>query len=143
MKKKVLIVTASYYWKITASLRADAELLLNDSNIKFDVLDVPGVFEIPVTIAKNIKKYDGFIALGCVIKGETPHFDFISKTTFEGLMKLSIDNKKPIGNGIITSLNLKQAIQRSGADKNVLKRNKDKGKCIESTKAIISVLSQK
>ena len=143
MKKKVLIVTASYYWKITASLRADAELLLNDSNIKFDVLDVPGVFEIPVTIAKNIKKYDGFIALGCVIKGETPHFDFISKTTFEGLMKLSIDNKKPIGNGIITSLNLKQAIQRSGADKNVLKRNKDKGQGIESTKAIISVLSQK
>ena len=78
-----------------------------------------------------------------VIKGETPHFDFISKTTFEGLMKLSIDNKKPIGNGIITSLNLKQAIQRSGADKNVLKRNKDMGKGIESTKAIISVLSQK
>ena len=143
MKKKILIVTASYYWKITASLRADAELLLNNSNIKFDVLDVPGVFEIPVTIAKNIKKYDGFIALGCVIKGETPHFDFISKTTFEGLMKLSIDNKKPIGNGIITSLNLKQAIQRSGADKNVLKKYKDKGKGIESTKAIISVLSQK
>ena len=134
MKKKVLIVTASYYWKITASLRADAELLLNDSNIKFDVLDVPGVFEIPVTIAKNIKKYDGFIALGCVIKGETPHFDFISKTTFEGLMKLSIDNKKPIGNGIITSLNLKQAIQRSVADK---------GKGKEATKAVISILSQK
>ena len=136
MKKKVLIVTASYYWNITASLRADAELLLEDAKIKFDVIDVPGVFEIPVTIAKNIKKYDGFIALGCVIKGETPHFDFISKTTFEGLMKLSIDNKKPIGNGIITSLNLQQAIQRSGAGK-----KKDKGK--EATKAVISVLSQK
>ena len=122
MKKKVLIVTASYYWDITASLRADAELLLDNSNIKFDVIDVPGVFEIPVTIAKNIKKYDAFIALGCVIKGETPHFDFISKTTFEGLMKLSIDNKKPIGNGIITSLNLQQAIQRSGSDKSVLKK---------------------
>ena len=91
MKKKVLIVTASYYWDITGSLRAEAELLLEDAKIKFDVIDVPGVFEIPVTIAKNIKKYDGFIALGCVIKGETPHFDFISKTTFEGLMKLSID----------------------------------------------------
>ena len=65
-----------------------------------------------MTIAKNIKKYDGFIALGCVIKGETPHFDFISKTTFEGLMKLSIENKKPIGNGIITSLNLQQAIKK-------------------------------
>tara|TARA_A100001011_G_C14269511_1_gene826348 strand:- start:911 stop:1330 length:420 start_codon:yes stop_codon:yes gene_type:complete len=139
MKKKVLIVTSSYYLDITKSLRAEAELLLNNSKIKFEVIDVPGVFEIPVTIAKNIKKYDGFIALGCVIKGETPHFDFISKTTFEGLMKLSIENKKPIGNGIITSLNFQQAIQRSGLDNNVL--DKSKGK--EATKAVISVLSQK
>lgn len=136
MKKKVLIVTASYYLEITGSLRTEAELLLEKSKIKFNVIDVPGVFEIPVIIAKNIKKYDGFIALGCVIKGETPHFDFISKTTFEGLMKLSIDNKKPVGNGIITSLNLHQAIQRSGADKK-------KGKGKEATKAVISVLSQK
>ena len=143
MKKKVLIVNASYYRNITTSLLAEAELLLEDAKIKFDVIDVPGVFEIPVTIAKNIKKYDGFIALGCVIKGETPHFDFISKTTFEGLMKLSIDNKKPIGNGIITSLNLQQAIQRSGADEDVLGENKNKGKGKEATKAVISVLSQK
>tara|TARA_Y100000817_G_scaffold27268_1_gene19291 strand:+ start:173 stop:604 length:432 start_codon:yes stop_codon:yes gene_type:complete len=143
MKKKVLIVTASYYREITTSLRTDAEFLLDNSNIKFDIIDVPGVFEIPVTIAKNVKKYDGFIALGCVIKGETPHFDFISKTTFEGLMKLSIDNKKPIGNGIITSLNLQQAIQRSGKNEDVLEKNKDKGKGKEATKAVISVLSQK
>ena len=143
MKKKVLIVTASYYREITTSLKTDAEFLLDNSNIKFDVIDVPGVFEIPVTIAKNVRKYDGFIALGCVIKGETPHFDFISKTTFEGLMKLSIDNKKPIGNGIITSLNLQQAIQRSGKDEDVLEKNKDKGKGKEATKAVISVLSQK
>ena len=143
MKKKVLIVTASYYWDITGSLMAEAELLLEDAKIKFDVIDVPGVFEIPVTIAKNIRKYDGFIALGCVIKGETPHFDFISKTTFEGLMKLSVDNKKPIGNGIITSLNLQQAIQRSGTDEDVLGGNKNKGKGKEATKAVISVLSQK
>ena len=143
MKKKVLIVTASYYWNVTGSLRAEAELLLEDAKIKFDVIDVPGVFEIPVTIAKNIKKYDGFIALGCVIKGETPHFDFISKTTFEGLMKLSVDNKKPIGNGIITSFNLQQAIQRSGTDEDVLEKNKNKGKGKEATKAVISVLSQK
>ena len=143
MKKKVLIVTASYYQEITTSLKTDAEFLLDNSNIKFDVIDVPGVFEIPVTIAKNVRKYDGFIALGCVIKGETPHFDFISKTTFEGLMKLSIDNKKPIGNGIITSLNLQQAIQRSGKDGDVLEKNKNKGKGKEATKAVISVLSQK
>ena len=127
---------------ITSSLKAEAELLLKGAKIKFNIIDVPGVFEIPVTIAKNIKKYDGFIALGCVIKGETPHFDFISKTTFEGLMKLSIDNKKPIGNGIITSLNLQQAIQRSGTDEDVLGENKNKGKGKEATKAVISVLSQ-
>ena len=110
MKKKVLIITASYYLDITKSLKTDAELLLEKSKIRFDVIDVPGVFEIPVTIAKNIKKYDGFIALGCVIKGETPHFEFISKTTFEGLMKLSIDNKKPIGNGISNRNIIKKAL---------------------------------
>jgi len=143
MKKKVLIVSASYYWNITASLIADAQVKLDEYKIKHNIIDVPGVFEIPVTIAKNIKKYDGFIALGCVIKGETPHFDFISKTTFEGLMNLSIENKKPIGNGIITSLNQEQAIQRSGTDEFLLDKNKDKGKGKEAARAVISVLSQK
>ena len=126
---------------ITTSLRADAEVLLDEAKIEYDTVDVPGVFEIPVTIAKNIKNYDAFVALGCVIKGETPHFDFISKTTFEGLMNLSIENKKPIGNGIITSLNLEQAIQRSGSDEFVLEKNKDKGKGKEATKAVLSVLN--
>jgi len=143
MKKKVLIVSASYYFDITASLITDAQVKLDEYKIKHSVIDVPGVFEIPVTIAKNIKKFDGFIALGCVIKGETPHFDFISKTTFEGLMNLSIENKKPIGNGIITSLNLEQAIQRSGTDEFVLEKNKDKAKGKEAAKAVISVLFQK
>ena len=143
MKKKVLIVSASYYLNITNSLIEDTIVKLDEFKIKHNVIDVPGVFEIPVTIAKNIKKYDGFIALGCVIKGETPHFDFISKTTFEGLMNLSIENKKPIGNGIITSLNLEQAIQRSGTNEFVLKKNKNKGKGKEAAKAIISVLFQK
>ena len=143
MKKKVLIVSASYYLNITNSLIEDTIVKLDEFKIKHNVIDVPGVFEIPVTIAKNIKKYDAFIALGCVIKGETPHFDFISKTTFEGLMSLSIVNKKPIGNGIITSLNLEQAIQRSGTGEFVLENNKDKGKGKEAAKAIISVLFQK
>ena len=143
MKKKVLIVSASYYSNITDSLIVDAQVKLDEYKIKHNVIDVPGVFEIPVTIAKNIKKYDAFIALGCVIKGETPHFDFISKTTFEGLMSLSIVNKKPIGNGIITSLNQEQAIQRSGTDEFLLDKNKDKGKGKEAARAVISVLSQK
>ena len=119
MKKKILIVCANYYSKISDNLLDCALKYLNKTynlNIRNKgvvVIEVPGVFEIPVTIAKRIKKYDGFIALGCVIKGQTPHFDFISSATTDAIMKLSIDYKKPIGNGIITCLNKKQAIVRS------------------------------
>ena len=128
MKKKILIVIADYYKNISLNLLKSAlNEIKNSHSIK--TLTVPGVFEIPVTISKNIRKYDGFIALGCVIKGQTPHFDFISKATTDHIMKLAIDNKKPIGNGIITCLNMKQAIKR-----------KHKGK--EASKAVISVLSQ-
>ena len=112
MKYRILIVSANYYTDISNNLLKDAKTILK-SKAKYQVINVPGVFEIPVVIAKNIKKYDGFIALGCVIKGETPHFDFISQATTDAIMKLSIDYKKPIGNGIITSLNKLQAAQRS------------------------------
>ena len=119
MKKKILIVCANYYSKISDDL-LDCALKylnktynLNKSNRGVVVIEVPGVFEIPVTIATRIKKYDGFLALGCVIKGQTPHFDFISSATTNAIMKLSTDYKKPIGNGIITCLNKKQAIVRS------------------------------
>ena len=111
MKEKYLIVIADYYKDISRGLIKSAkDLLPKSASIK--IIYVPGVFEIPVTIAKNIKKYDGFIALGCVIKGQTPHFDFISKASTDAIMKLSVENKKPIGNGIITCLNMKQAIAR-------------------------------
>ena len=109
MKKKILIVVADYYADISNGLIDNAKKILQQP---FDLISVPGVFEIPVTISKNINKYEGFIALGCVIKGETPHFDFISKATIDGIMKLSIEHKKPIGNGIITCLNRKQAFAR-------------------------------
>jgi 6,7-dimethyl-8-ribityllumazine synthase len=128
MKKKILIVIADYYKDIAKGLlRSAKEVLPKSSLIK--VISVPGAFEIPVTISKNIKKYDAFLALGCVIKGETPHFDFISHTSTEAIMKLSIENKKPIGNGIITCLNMRQAIARE-----------KKGR--EAAQAVISVLSQ-
>ena len=93
---------------------------------------MPGIFEIPVIISKNINNFDAFIALGCVIKGHTPHFELISKTTIEALMNLSIEYKKPIGNGIITCLNVKQAMERAEASK------KNKGG--EAAKAVLSVL---
>ena len=113
MKPKILIVSARYYEDFSKSLELYAVSTLVVKKLKYKIIPVPGVFEIPIVIAKNIKKYDGFIALGCVIKGETPHFDFISQATIDAIMKLSIDYKKPIGNGIITSLNKLQAAQRS------------------------------
>ena len=110
-KRKILIVIADYYSAISNSLLDSAKKTLIKP-FKLQVITVPGVFEIPVIISKNIKKFDAFIALGCVIKGETPHFDFISKASIEAIMNLSVENKKPIGNGIITCLNMKQAIAR-------------------------------
>ena len=113
MKPKILIVSARYYEDFSKSLELYAISILKRKKVKYKIVPVPGVFEIPVVIAKNIKKYDGFIALGCVIKGETPHFNFISQAATDAIMKLSIDYKKPIGNGIITSLNKLQAAYRS------------------------------
>ena len=128
MKKKILIVIANYYKDISFGLLKSAQ---NDlpKNFIIKIIRVPGVFEIPVTISKNLKKFDGFIALGCVIKGQTPHFEFISQSSTNALMDLSIQSKKPIGNGIITCLNMKQAIIR-------------KKKGAEAVKAALSILSQ-
>ena len=129
MKKKILIVNANYYREISLGLLGSAKKIL-PKNLELKIIDVPGVFEIPVTISKNIKKFDAFIALGCVIKGQTPHFDFISKASTDAIMNLSISSKKPVGNGIITCLNIKQA-----------KARKHKGS--EAAKAVLSILSQK
>ena len=112
MKYKILIVLAKFYEDLSKNLISGAkEKLKGKANIK--IIEVPGSFEIPVVISKNIKKYDGFVALGSIIKGETPHFDFISKTITETIMQLSVNSKKPIGNGVITTLNKKQAESRS------------------------------
>ena len=112
MKYKILIVLAKFYEDLSKNLISGAKKKLKGkANIK--IIEVPGSFEIPVVISKNIKKYDGFVALGSIIKGETPHFDFISQTITETIMQLSIDSKKPIGNGVITTLNRKQAESRS------------------------------
>ena len=129
MKNKILIVIANYYKEISKKLLSSALDQFNNRS-KVKIIEVPGVFEIPVTIMKNIKKYDGVVALGCVIKGETPHFDFISSSTTDAIMKISVDTKKPVGNGILTCLNKKQAIARG-------KKGKD------AAIAVISVLSQK
>ena len=133
MKKRICVIVANYYPNISKDLYKGVSKVLKKANIKkFDKKIAPGVFEIPFIISKYINSYDGFIAIGCVIKGETPHFNFISKTSINGIMQLSITNKKPIGNGIITCLNKDQAIIRSSPFK------KDKGG--EAAKAMLLLL---
>ena len=132
MKKNICIVVANYYPKISKALIDGASKILKKKGIKnYKLIKVAGVFEIPYVIKKNINKYDAFLALGCVIKGETPHFNFISMASINAIMNLSVTFNKPIANGIITSLNKKQALARSS-------KNNNKGK--ESAKAVISLL---
>jgi 6,7-dimethyl-8-ribityllumazine synthase len=129
MKKiKVCIVRSKY--NNTQGLLNTAVKELKKNKVTFKILEVPGAFEIPVAISRNINKYDGFIALGSIIKGETPNFDFISSAITNGLINLSINSKKPIGNGILTCFNSKQALARS-----------DKG--YEAAIAVLDVLNAK
>jgi len=131
MKSKICIVISTYNSDITQKLFDSAKKELDKSEIKkIDVVKVPGSFEIPVTISRLAKKYEGFIAIGCVIKGETANFDLISNAITNGIMQLSINQKKPIGNSIITSFNRDQALKRF-----------DRGK--EAAKAVLEVLKLK
>ncbi len=107
---KICIVRSKY--NQTAELLKSATKELIKRKISYKILEVPGAFEIPVVISRNINNYDGFIALGSIIKGETPNFDFISTAITNGLIQLSILHKKPIGNAVLTCLNKRQAKKR-------------------------------
>ena len=122
--KKILIVNSNYYKEISYNLLLNAKRQLLNVKFKISILNTPGAFEIPIAIRKNINKFDGFVALGCVIKGQTPHFEFISNAVTQGIMNLSIVSKKPIGNGILTCLNKKQAIHR-------MKKGKEAARAID------------
>ena len=137
IKRKITIIVANFYPDISSHLLEGVEIELKKKKFKkikthseyfqekvscYNIINVPGIFEIPVMVAKEIEKSDAIIALGCVIKGKTPHFDFISKSVTDGIMNLSIQYKKPVGNGILTCLNKKQAEERA----NIKKKNKGK-----------------
>ena len=131
MKFKICIVISTYNSDITEKLYLNAKEELDKSSLKkIDIVKVPGSFEIPVVISKLAKKYDGFIAIGCVIKGETANFDLISRAIINGIMQISISQKKPIGNAIITSFNRAQALKRFNRGK-------------EAAQAILEVLKIK
>ena len=130
-KKKILIVLSRYNESIGNQLKKSAiDYLSSHSRYEKYIVEAPGSFEVPSIIERYIKKYDGVIALGCVIKGETNNFELISKSITDALMKLSIIHKKPIGNGVITCFNDDQARQR-------------KNKGAEAAAAVISALNLK
>ena len=130
MKKRICIVQSVYNEDITNKLLSGAlKELKSKKVIEIKIVKVPGSFEIPQVISKIISKYDGFIAIGCIIKGKTANFDLICSAITNGIMNLSINSKKPITNGLITSYNRKQALQRL-----------DNGQ--EAAKAILDVLSK-
>ena len=113
MKKnsRILIVRSEY------NDTTDMEIITNkaidvNKELERTTIVVKGAFEIPVTIAKNIDKYDGFIAIGIIIKGETTNFSLISQSITHAIMNLSISSKKPIGNAVLTCLTKKQAAER-------------------------------
>ncbi len=132
MKNKVLIVISDYYEEIGKNLLKGALTELELNKITYDILFAPGCFEIPFLISKNIKKYRGFIALGCVIRGETYHFELIANECARKIIDLSNKNLKPIGFGVLTCENIKQAKIRSDV------RKKNKGK--EAANACIKLL---
>ena len=117
----MLIVEARYYLGIADELLSGAKKTLDESGCTYDVVTVPGALEVPAAIAMAVsaagaKPYDGAIALGCVIQGETYHFDIVSNESARGLMDLSIQREIPLGNGILTVDNEHQAKERLGGD---------------------------
>ena len=132
MKNKVLIVSSNYYDKVSSNLIKGATEELKINNIDFEVVYAPGCYEVPFLISKNIKKYKGFIALGCIIRGKTYHFNLIANECARKIIDISNNSLKPIGFGILTCENLNQAINRSDI------RKKNKGK--EAANACIQLL---
>ena len=133
--KKILIINSNYYKEISNNLVLTTKKELLKVKFKVSIINTPGAFEIPVAIRKNISKFEGFVALGCVIKGQTPHFDLLCTSLFNSILSLSIEYGKPIGNGVITALNFNQAKQRSKTNS----QNPNKGS--EAANAVISILN--
>ena len=131
---KVAIIVSNFYPKISNMLIDGAVSKLKKKKISnFKIITVPGTFEIPVVVSNLIDKYDAFIVLGCVIKGQTPHFHYLCSSVINALTDLSIKSNKPIGNGILTCNNNKQAIRRADPNK------KNKGG--DAATAVISVFN--
>ena len=113
MSKKILIVSSDYYNEVSKNLETGVINTLKENKFNYDLIYAPGCFEIPYLIKRNISNYMGFIALGCIIKGDTYHFEVIANETSRKIMDLSVNFDVPIGFGILTCYTIEQAIIRS------------------------------
>ena len=131
---KFLIVASTFYPKITEGLLRGAIAELKKRKLHYDIFKVNGSLEIPVKISILLKKkkYDAAIAVGCIIKGKTDHYEFIANAITNSLLSISVDKRIPISNTILTCTSLKQAIDRSSKKKNRAK---------EAVAAALSVLN--
>jgi 6,7-dimethyl-8-ribityllumazine synthase len=135
----VLIVDARFYGDIADALYQGASEALEIAGVSAERLSVPGAFEIPAAIGFAIDsgKYDGYVALGCVIRGETTHYDYVCAESARGLNQLALEQKAAIGNGILTVENRDQALARAEVDKG------NKGKvAAEACLAMIDIKKQ-
>jgi len=114
-KPRVLVATSRYYEHITLELEAGAGEVLEAAEAVVETIEVPGALEVPgvIAMAADAGRYDGFIALGCVIRGETSHYDYVCGESARGLMDLTIERRLAIGNGILTVENEDQAMARA------------------------------
>jgi 6,7-dimethyl-8-ribityllumazine synthase len=115
----LLVVRAPYYRAVIDGLTDGVARILHEAGATFDTLDVAGSFELPQAIRialRGPKRYDGFVALGCIIRGETDHYEFISRATMEGMMSVALQFGIALGTGLLTCDTLVQAEARSGAD---------------------------
>ena len=135
-KKNILVIVSDYYKEISSNLLKETTNELTYNNLLFTIETVTGVFEIPsiITFAKN--KFDGYIALGCVIRGETSHYDYVCNESARALMNLSLEGLA-LGYGILTCENYEQALARSISSKNVI------GKGLVATRACINQIDLK
>ncbi len=136
-KCKIGIAVSEWNREITFSMRDAAIDFLKKSGVKeknISIKNVPGAFELPFAAQQlaNNKKIDGVITLGCVIQGETKHFDFISQACANGIMKVGLESKKPVIFGVLTTDNLSQAKARSGG--------KHGNKGIEAAETLLKML---
>jgi 6,7-dimethyl-8-ribityllumazine synthase len=113
LKGKVLILEARFHEPITEMMVKGAIAVLEQSGVKYERLSVPGSFELPGAIKFAMNMYDGFVALGCVIRGATSHFEYVCAESARGLMALTMDHNMAIGYGILTCETEAQAIERA------------------------------